>query len=396
LNLDSLFWVYVAVGPAAWVLCWTLAIFARERMNRLRRDRSPLPDPAPLVSILIPAKDEVAGIEGCVRKVLAQDYPNFRVVVVNDRSTDGTGDRLDELQRELGSRLRVIHIREGELPAGWLGKCNALHVGCRHDDAEWLLFVDSDVSLDPRALSRAMALMVARNYDALSLLTTLECNSMLERLVLPVAAGAWLGVFTGSLTNDDSRPETAVANGQFFLVRRKAYEQAGGHEAVRDLIVEDVELMRNLKAAGFKTRFMMGSELASTRMHTNFRQMLHGWGRIFSGTARRRPGRLVFAIVFLLVSCLSAYPALAWGAWQAFSGAGWSWLAAAGVHFALLTAMMVQLHVGSGNRARDAVWFPVSAGFLIVFLVYAIRMCRTGRVLWRGTVFEQRSLRDAA
>ena len=122
--------------------------------------------------------------------------------------------------RESPDRLRIIHIQE--VPEGWLGKCNALHVAMRGVRSTWLLFVDSDVAIEPNALRETLAMCEQRKYDAMSILTRLECHTFLERLVPPLAAGAWSIMFTISLTNDDELKGSAAANGQFFLIRRDA------------------------------------------------------------------------------------------------------------------------------------------------------------------------------
>src|SRR3954462_7370969 len=123
-----------------------------------------LPSPAPRVSIVIPAKDEGERIRGCVAAALGQDYPNFEVVCVDDRSKDETGRVMDEMAREAPGRMTVVHVREGELPAGWTGKNNALATAVRaaRAGAEWLLFVDSDVVLERHALSTALAYCAAK------------------------------------------------------------------------------------------------------------------------------------------------------------------------------------------------------------------------------------------
>jgi cellulose synthase/poly-beta-1,6-N-acetylglucosamine synthase-like glycosyltransferase len=386
--------LYVLVGPLAWLGLFALMLLGRSRMTRLRDKAYALPDPPPHVTVIVPAKDEGAGIRACIERVLALDYPSFEVVAVNDRSTDDTGAILDEMARSANGKLRIVHIRPGELPLGWLGKCNALNVGSRGATGDWILFVDSDVKVEPRALRATLGLCVERKYDALSILTRLECDSLLEALVLPLAAGAWSVMFAISITNNDKRPDIAAANGQFFLIRREPYERVEGHAAVFDQICEDVELMRLLKERGNRVRFQFGAELASTRMHATLRQMFSGWGRIYCGSARRRVRRIIEAMLFLIISGLSVYPALAWGIYRAASFHQWSWLSAAAVHWLLATLFLVTIYRGSGNRARLALLFPVSASVVLAMMGYALRLCRTGRMSWRGT--EIRAVTTAA
>src|SRR5205823_3198590 len=176
-------------------------------------------------------------------------------------------------------------IRDAELPEGWTGKCNALHRGAAGADGQWLLFVDSDVVLKLDALSRCMSLAIARGYDAISLLTAIECHTFWERLLAPLAAGTWSVMNLVSLTNNDNH-KTALANGQFFLIKREAYAAVGGHAAVRQEPAEDVQLMRLMKSAGYKVRFLMGTHLAATRMHATLAQIIRGWARIYSTTSQ--------------------------------------------------------------------------------------------------------------
>ncbi|MBC8109075.1 MAG: glycosyltransferase [Anaerolineae bacterium] len=384
---------YALLGPLPWLLLLALMLLGRERMMRLKRKVDPLPENPPHVTVIIPAKDEGAGIARCIERVLALDYPSFDVIAVNDRSGDDTGAILDSLSRE-STRLRIVHI--AKLPDGWLGKCNALHVGSRDARGDWLLFVDSDVSVEPAALRHTLGMCEQRKYDALSILTRLECHGFFEQLVLPLAAGAWSFVFTISLTNDDDAKDSAAANGQFFLIRRAAYESVHGHEAVRDRIVEDVELARLLKSRGFRTRVFFGNHLASTRMHSTWRQMLHGWGRIYSGTARRKTGRIIAAMLFVLIAGFSLYPAMVYGVYDLIAHHSWYWLAVSGVHAILLTLVVSMIYRGAGIGRRFALLFPISASALIVFFAYALRLCRTGQITWRGTQFSSRRPPQAA
>ncbi len=212
-------------------------------------------------------------------------------------------------------------------------------------------------------------------------MTTLCCESFLEYAALPLAAASVSSMCVISLTNDDNR-KTAFANGQFFLIKRSAYEAVGGHEIVKDHITEDVALMRILKSRGFRTRLYLGRKFAATRMHGTYRQMLNGWGRIFSGVSSRRPWRILGAAGMVLDGLL------AWAMVPLAATTGDArWIAAAGMHWILATGVVATFYHWSGNRMRWALLFPISAVILLTLYGKALVMCLTGQVAWRGTSY---------
>jgi len=352
-------------------------------MRLLHRKTVPLPEPAPSVVILIPAKDEEERIAACIESVLKQDYASFRIVAIDDRSTDRTGEILDRLAKD-EARLEVLHVPHGALPAGWTGKCHALDMAWKRTTSDWIFFVDSDVQLHPTALSKMMGQAAGREYDFLSVMTRLECETTWERLILPLAAGAVTIMYTVSMTNNDSRPRNAFANGQAMLVRRSVYAAVGGHEAVKHLITEDVELARLIKSRDYKTRLALGGDIASTRMYSTAGQMFRGWGRIYSGMSRRRPWRILGAIAFLFACGFSAYPAIAWGIVTGERG----WLIASIAHLVLMTGALACIYRWSGNAMRYAVLFPFAAGAVVALLAFALKWCASGKVEWRGTQYK--------
>ena len=371
--------IYLLIGPLPWAALVAAIFLGRSRMMRLKTESHTLPDPPPHVTVIVPAKEESASIAACIDRLLALDYPSFDVIAVNDRSSDDTGAILDALARESPGKLRVLHIQQ--LPDGWLGKSHALHVATREARGEWLLFVDSDVIVEPNSLHDVLAMCAQRKYDAMSILTRLECHTFLERLIMPLAAGAWSIMFAISLTNDDELKKSAAANGQFFLMRRDAYDQIGGHESVREQLIEDVELARLLKSSGKRVRFLFGNHLAATRMHSTWSQMLNGWGRIYSGSARRQTPRIIAAMLFVLIAGFSLFPALCYGF------VNWHWLVVSLVHAGLIAFVVGMIYRGARVPYRYVLFFPISAAALAIFLGHALRLCRTGRINWRGTKF---------
>ena len=377
--------VYILIGPLLWALFGLSISMAHARMNRLRRPIAPLEN-APGVTVLIPAKDEGEGVRECLDRVLALDYPSFKIIAIDDRSTDSTGAVFDEYAAKHREKFQSMHIPQGGLPAGWLGKCNALHTAAARAGGAWLLFVDSDVKVEPDSLRGAMGLALGRRYDVVSLLTRLECHGFWETLILPLCAASVGAITLMSLTNDDNRKSLAFANGQFFLIRRAVYESVGGHAAVKENIVEDVALMRLMKSKGFITRLFFGREFASTRMHTSFRQIFNGWARIFSGVSNRRPARIVLAMLFV-ASGLLGYAAIVFGACVFAVRHDPKWMIAGAAHVATVATVLTVIYRSSGNPRRYALAFPLGGGVLLAVYAFAVRACRTGKIAWRGTSY---------
>lgn len=389
--MQFVLWIYFAIGVAPWAMFCAALLITRSRLLRMYGESPALPDPPPSVAIITPAKDEAEHIESCVRGLIQQDYPHFAVLVINDRSTDGTGEILDRIASErqsgaLAPGLSVRHINT--LPAGWLGKCHALYEGTRDLSVDWLLFVDSDVTIEPDALRRTIAIACARGYDAVSLLPRLDARSFIERLMIPICGTAWGIMFVMHWTNDDHRREFAVANGQFLLVRRAAYDQVDGHRAVRQQIVEDVELMRLLKAAGHRCRIFAAPHLVATRMHATLAELRSGWGRIFAGTACFRRAPMLAAMAFVIASGLSVYPMLVWAIDRGVGEGDWRLMSLAATHWALMTGFLAYAY----RAVRVSPWISllpiVSFPLLLGLLWRGVQRCSDRRFDWRGTTVE--------
>ncbi|MDW8396214.1 MAG: glycosyltransferase family 2 protein [Anaerolineae bacterium] len=234
---------------------------------------------SPKVTIVIPARNEQANIEPCVRGALGQTYPNYSVVVVDDHSTDGTPHILRRLAETFGERLRVVLGRP--LPPGWVGKCNACWHGAQHADlSEWLLFLDADTVPQPGLLAALIAFAQSHRLDVLSVLPFNELPTLAEQLVLPVFYQFALTAFPLRANLSPEAPAQAViANGQCLLVRASAYWSIGGHEAVKDKVLEDIELAQALRRAGFRVGLATAFDFLRVRMYRSFGEIVQGLGK---------------------------------------------------------------------------------------------------------------------
>ncbi|MCK5557685.1 MAG: glycosyltransferase, partial [Candidatus Hydrogenedentes bacterium] len=202
------------------------------------------PNPAPKVSVIVAGKDEEDNIEACLRSLAEQDYPNFEIIVCDDRSADGTGAIIDRLA-EGDKRIRAVHI--DHLPDGWKGKNHALQQGSDLATGEYFFFTDADCRhISPRSLSVAMQLLLDRKAGLLSVLPTLEMKGFWENVVQPVCSGVMMIWFDPNRVN---RPEssTANANGAFVLLPRDVYDKIGRHAAIKNILQEDLALAHLVK-----------------------------------------------------------------------------------------------------------------------------------------------------
>ena len=257
------------------------------------------PPPTERVCVVIPAHNEEVSIEPLIRSLAAQDYPHLSVVFCLDRCTDAT----PRLARDLiagDPRFTLIEI--DHCPAGWAGKVHAVWTGTRSApalSADYLLFIDADTVLEPACISAAVALLRERGLDLLSLLSTLSLRWWFEFLVQPVAGIELIRQYPISRAN---RPpgtrRRAFANGQFMLFRRSAYEAVGGHEAVKDELLEDLALARaTVDGPGGShgegsAGIFLADGMLTCRMYESWRAFWNGWKRIYTEAARCNVGRL--------------------------------------------------------------------------------------------------------
>ena len=341
-------------------------------------------DDAPTLSIVVPARDEERSIEVCVRSLVAQHGVAADVVVVNDNSTDATGAILVALQREFAN-LTVID--GAPLPAGWVGKPWACAQGAEHARGAWLLFTDADSRHEPHAAISNLAFARSTHADALTIMTGQDLVSLAERAILP--AMLQLIIFAcGMLSeiNDPARPDRALANGQYLLVSRHAYDALGGHTALRSQIVEDIEFARRLKADGrFRLVVAEGTQLVHVRMYHSFREVWDGFTKNTYLGARGNLGAIAGGIVFC--SLLSVAPPV-----LAIAALRRGRTAEAAEAIAASVAVMAAGFYGAGfvsMRRRLAVFAPFGIAMFAAITITSTRRALTGAgFAWRGRTYD--------
>ena len=341
----------------------------------------------PLISVIVPARNESRNIQRCVTALLAQTYANFEVIVLDDRSTDDTGPILARLAAA-DPRLRVL---AGEpLPPGWAGKPHALAQGVAAARGEWLCFVDADTFAQPVALAATYATAQAYQADLFSILTRQKLGTFWEKVVMPVVLTGLAFGFPPERVNDPKRRE-AVANGQYILIRRGVYTAVGGHAALRASLVEDKALAEAVKRAGYRLVLADGQELAETRMYTSLAELWEGWTKNMFLGLQDRPWLLLLGAVVSLAGAL-ALPGwlLAGLVWLARSGGlpAAVVVAEALAMWALVMAARATVARGLGISPWYALSLPLGAGIFAAMMLTSTLRVLTGRgVVWKGRTY---------
>jgi glycosyltransferase involved in cell wall biosynthesis len=228
----------------------------------------------PRVSAIIPARNEEANVAACVRSLVAQGLGNdLEIIVADDNSEDRTATIVGDLAAEHAC-VKLVSVPP--LPEGWLGKAHALHIAVQHAQSEWLLFTDADTRHEPRTLAAVVERAEREGLDLVSFSPRQETRTWWERAVIPRVFQELERLYPFSRVNDPGDP-LAAANGQYILIRRSAYQAVDGHQAVRNEVLEDVELARLVKRAGFRIWFGPGEGVVRARMYRHLPDMLEGW-----------------------------------------------------------------------------------------------------------------------
>lgn len=303
------------------------------------------PAGAPRLSVLVAAKDEEQNIEACIETLLDQDYPNYEIIAIDDRSADRTPQLLRDLQQRSQGKLRVVTVTA--LRDGWFGKNNAMREGAGIATGDWLLFMDADCrQLSPRTLTVAMHDATAHRVGMMTMQPMLDTPTWWEKIIQPVCSLVLMLWFVPQKVNDPKR-KAAYATGMFMLFSRKCYEAVGGHDRVRTHVNEDIHLARHVKRSGHGLRLTDNDGLYRVRMYTAPWEAFRGWARIFYGsliTVRR----LVFS-----ASALFWYTIFPW------------------CSFTLALVMVLRAPAASG------IWWQVSLGTWTLALICMQMM------LWR-------------
>ena len=375
----------VTTGSIIWFLRW-LTVFKIPKGDIYLRENTKAPNGAadqklPFVSILVPARNEEENIAGCVTSLLQQDYPEFEIIVIDDRSTDKT----NEILKEIFPIIRILNIPE--LPDGWTGKTHALYEGSKIAKGKWILFTDADTLHNPLSLKTAITYALERNVDFLSLYPQSRKDSFWGKITQPLG-GAILHLWYPFKNVNNPKHKTAFANGQFILIKKECYLEIGGHENVKSELLEDVAMAKSAKDRGKNINMAYGFNLFSTRMYKDIKEIWKGWRRIFGVLAGKR--KSLYPVSLLLIILFSFIPfALVFNVSLLSKGG-----ICAGIYLITLLELILiylanaSIYALSKNNPLWSIFYPI--GCIIMFCILLDALAREALkrpISWRGTTY---------
>ena len=376
-------WLWLAAGvilAADWLRRSVAASIGMRTLTDLTGpewDKLPRASEQPSVTVVVPARNEAANIQQCLRSLLSQDYPKLNVCAVDDRSSDKTGRIMDQLQAEFPDRLRVTHI--AELPAGWLGKTHAMWLGGSQTESDWILFTDGDILFRPDALRRSLTYAEARGCDHLMVFPSMVMKTFGERMMLGFFALVST-LLVRSWKVKDPKAKDFIGAGAFNLIRRSAYEEIGTYSALRMEVIDDLMLGKAVKEHGLAQDCALGPGLVTLRW-------AEGAFSVVRNLQKNMFSLLHFSWPLAMAAALGA-TVYHIGPWVGFIFA--PGIAKLGFGLAILSIVLIYAQVGPVFEVSP--WFFMTQPIASMMLVYsllnsALSSLLHGGVHWRGTTY---------
>lgn len=377
-------WVlYLSAGLGCVGLSLLLLRAAWDGSRIVRFDQVRPAEPAqwPSLTLVVPACNEAATLEPALTTLRALDYPDLEILVVDDRSTDGTGEIVD---RVAGQDPRVVPVHVRDLPSGWLGKPHAMHTAARRARGEWILFTDADIHFEPGALKRAVALCLERGWDHLTIGPQIPRGSFGQQVAIAVFAA----LFTGNMRigrDGTVRPPSYAGIGAFNLVRRDAYERSEGFEWLRMELADDMGFGLVMRRAGARTGVAFSRGDVRVDWYPTLRQLYRGFEKnLFGAACAFRYWRAGVAIALCLWFAAAPFLTIPFpDLWPLGAGAY-------GVTLVTAVPMLARMR----RRLYAAFLMPMGLVFFAGLFVRSALHCAKHRgIVWRGTRYPVQELR---
>jgi len=264
----------------------------------------PKPVDTPLVSILIPARNEEENIKACLNGLLNQEYPNLEIIVLDDLSSDRTSEIVEEYAQK---NNRVSLLRGIPTPPGWTGKNWACHQSSKNARGEFFIFTDADNTHNKMAVANTVGWMQSLQLGLFSSFPQQITKTISEKLVIPVIDMMVYSYLPLWLTYYSKFSSLSAANGQWIAFTKESYNKIGGHEIVRSEIVEDVKLARRAKKLGMKILTASGKNAVSGRMYRSWREVWQGFSKNLFGLVEYKTIPFFLILCFMIIAFVLPY-----------------------------------------------------------------------------------------
>jgi glycosyltransferase involved in cell wall biosynthesis len=374
------YWTQFALGVFAVVVAVITLVMLFVNYRAIERLLDlPIPELKvwPRISLIAPARNEERNIEAAMRSLLAIDYPNLQITIINDRSTDNTGKILQKLAKK-EPRLKVVDVKE--LPPGWLGKNHAMHLGARSSDGEWLLFTDADVHFEPTILRRAIGYANDHLLDHLAALPDVRMPGwLLNSFVITFAT--MFTMFIRPWQVRDPKSKAYIGIGAFNLVSAEAYRVCGGHVPIRMRPDDDLKLGHLLKLNGYRSDVVNGQGALIVEWYQTLDEMIRGLEKNSAAPLEYNIPTILASHLVLFFSNIWPFLAvwITWGTWSQ-------------LFFALAAVLLLAANAMTAVHVRQPVWraliFPLAISiFLYIQMRGLLLLLLRGGIQWRDTFY---------
>jgi glycosyltransferase involved in cell wall biosynthesis len=377
-------WISGALLALVWCGRALEAVFGMRRIADITTpERNANAETQPLVSVIVPARNEAREIERCLRSLIAQDHPNLEIIAVNDRSEDATGAIMDTLAAE-SARVRVIHVRE--LPEGWLGKTHAMWLAASQAKGEWLLFTDGDIVFHPETVRRAVAYAHRSGAEHFVLYPSIALHTIGERMMISFFAAMF--VMTNrpwKIAEKGNREHVGI--GAFNMITRRAYDALGTYEALRLNVIDDLSLGKRAKQFGIAQRMAIGPGLITVRWAKGAFGVVQNLEKNFFALLKFRVTLAIGVTLLTLIGNLAPFVGV-------IIAPGWARLV-----FAAACLGIFGIYAQAATLLRvSPLYFllhPVATLLVAYTMLNSVLHAVTNRgIVWRGTKYSLHELRE--
>jgi chlorobactene glucosyltransferase len=360
-----------------------------KNINNFKLPREVLVSP-PLVSVLIPARNEESNIRRILNSMIKQDYPNLEILVLDDNSTDATAQIVEKIM-EKDSRIKLI--KGAPLPAGWKGKCFACHQLSKIAKGSYFVFTDADTLHYPNSISGSLAALLKNNLDVTSIYPRQIAVTFSERMTVRFINLAILSFMPLILVKHTKGPFFSTAIGQFLLFKREAYEKTGGFESVKDEILEDINISKQVKRCGLKIMVYDGSDSIFCRMFTNLADVVKGFTRFIYAAFDCNFLMEFIAVFFISLMFMVPFILLPLGIfifdWPAKT------ISLNIIQIFLIFTIKFILAIRFKERILDVFFTPISVAYIVLAAINSYLQSRFGKgVNWKDRVYNAHGAKD--